>query len=101
MRRRPPRFAPRFPYSSMGDSGRTARRRCWFCAEAEAWLPRRRGSPPATATKEIAVSESTQDQPDEAADKASKPGEQDTDTVAGLPDKEPESKDAEQSKQDQ
>src|SRR4051794_12576730 len=87
-------------YSTWGTRP-TARRRRWFCAEAEAWLPRRRGSPPATATKEIAVSESTQDRPDEAADKASKPGEQDTDTVAGLPDKEPESKDAEQSKQDQ
>jgi hypothetical protein len=57
--------------------------------------------PPIPASEEIAVSESTQDQPDEAEEKASKPGEQDTDTVAGVPKKAPESKDGEQSKQDQ
>jgi hypothetical protein len=60
--------------------------------------------PPVPATEEIAVSESTQDRPDaadEADEKAPKPGEQDTDTVAGVPKKAPESKDGEQSKQDQ
>jgi hypothetical protein len=56
---------------------------------------------PVSATKEIAVSESTQDRPDEAEKKASKPGEQDTETVAGQPRKAPESTDGEQSKQDQ
>ena len=54
-----------------------------------------------SATKEIAVSESTQDRPDEAEEKASKPGEQDTETVAGQPRKAPESTDGEQSKQDE
>ena len=44
------------------------------------------------------MSESTQDRPDEDA---SKPGEQDTETVAGRPKKAPESTDMEQSKQDQ
>ena len=47
------------------------------------------------------MSESTQDRPDEADDKAPKPGEQDTDTVAGVPKKAPESKEGEGSKQDQ
>ena len=47
------------------------------------------------------MSESTQDRPDEAGENAPKPGEQDTDTVAGVPKKAPESKDGEQSKQDQ
>ena len=47
------------------------------------------------------MSESTQDRPDEADEKASKPGEQDTETVAGRPKKAPESTDMEQSKQDQ
>jgi hypothetical protein len=56
---------------------------------------------PVSATKENAVSESTQDRPDEADEKASKPGEQDTETVAGRPKKAPESTDMEQSKQDQ
>jgi hypothetical protein len=46
------------------------------------------------------VSESTQDRPDEADEKAPKPGEQDTDTVAGVQ-KAPESKDGEQTKQDE
>ena len=41
------------------------------------------------------MSESTQDRPDEAA------GEQDTETVAGVPKKAPESSDGEQSKQDE
>jgi hypothetical protein len=72
-----------------------------FCLDAEAWLPRRRGSPPVPATEEIAMSESTQDRPDEADEKAPKPGEPDTETVAGQPKKAPESKDGEQqSKQD-
>ena len=47
------------------------------------------------------MSESTQNQPDEADEKAPKPGEQDTETVAGVPKKAPESKDDEQSKQNQ
>jgi hypothetical protein len=49
-----------------------------------------------TATEEIAVSESTQDRPDEADDQAPKPGESDTETVAGQPRKSPESKEGEQ-----
>ena len=49
------------------------------------------------------MSESTQDRPDEADDDpAPKPGEPDTETVAGQPRKSPESKDGEQeSKQDE
>jgi hypothetical protein len=48
------------------------------------------------------VSEPTQNQTDEADENAPKPGEQDTETVAGQPRKAPESKDGEQpSKQDQ
>ena len=47
------------------------------------------------------MSESTQDRPDEADEKAPKPGEPGTETVAGQPKKAPESKDGEQSKQDE
>jgi hypothetical protein len=50
------------------------------------------------------VSESTQDRPDEGQEvdeQAPKPGEQDTETVAGNPKKPPKSKDGEQSKQDE
>ena len=48
------------------------------------------------------MSESAQDRPDEADEQAPKPGEQDTETVAGVPKKAPESSDGEQqSKQDQ
>lgn len=48
------------------------------------------------------MSESTQNRPYEAAEKAPKPGEPDTETVAGQPKKAPASKDGEQqSKQDQ
>jgi hypothetical protein len=47
------------------------------------------------------VSESTQDRPDEADEKATKPGEQDTETVAGFPKEAPDSKEGEQSKQDE
>ena len=48
------------------------------------------------------MSESTQDRPDNTDENAQKPGEQDTETVAGQPKKAPESKDGEQpSKQDQ
>jgi hypothetical protein len=48
------------------------------------------------------MSESPQDRPDEADEKAPKPGESDTETVAGVPKKAPESTDSEQqSKQDQ
>jgi hypothetical protein len=72
-----------------------------MCLDAKAWLPRRRGSTAGPAIEEVAVSESTQDRPDEADEKAPKPGEQDTETVAGVPKKAPESKDDEQSKQDQ
>ncbi len=45
------------------------------------------------------MSESTQDRPAEADEKAPKPGEQDTETVAGQPRKAPDSK--QQSKQDE
>jgi len=38
---------------------------------------------------------------DEVDEKAPKPGEQDTETVAGMPTKPPESKEGEQSKQDE
>jgi hypothetical protein len=47
------------------------------------------------------MSESAQDQPEEVDENAAKPGEQDTETVAGVPKKAPDSKDDEQSKQDQ
>jgi hypothetical protein len=47
------------------------------------------------------VSESTQDRPDQADEQTPKPGERDTETVAGQPLKAPESKDGEQSKQDE
>ena len=47
------------------------------------------------------MSEPAQDQPTEVDEKAPKPGEQDTETVAGVPKKAPDSKDGEQSKQDQ
>jgi hypothetical protein len=51
------------------------------------------------------VSESTQDRPDKADEKddekTQKPGEQDTETVAGYPKEAPKSKDGEQSKQDE
>jgi hypothetical protein len=50
------------------------------------------------------VSESTHDRPDEtneADEKAQKPGEEDTETVAGNPKKAPKSKQGEQSKQDE
>jgi hypothetical protein len=54
------------------------------------------------ATEEVAMSESTQDRPDEADEKAPKPGEPDTETEGGFPKEAPESKDGEQeSKQDQ
>jgi hypothetical protein len=49
------------------------------------------------------VSESRDDRLDDAddTDEAPKPGEQDTETVAGNPKKAPESKEGEQSKQDE
>ena len=48
------------------------------------------------------MSESPQDKPDEADEKAPTPGEQDTETVAGQPKNAPESSDGEQqAKQDQ
>jgi hypothetical protein len=48
------------------------------------------------------MSESTQDRPDEADEQAPKPGEPDTETVAGQPRKSPESKDGEyEPKQDE
>ena len=47
------------------------------------------------------MSESTQDRPDKADENAPKPGEQDTETVAGAPKKAPESDGGEQSKQDE
>jgi hypothetical protein len=53
------------------------------------------------ATEEVAVSESTQDRPDEGNEQAEKPGEDDTETVAGLPKKPESADDEQQSKQDQ
>jgi hypothetical protein len=47
------------------------------------------------------MSDSTQDRTEETEEKAPKPGEQDTETVAGQPRKAPASKDGEQSKQDE
>ena len=48
------------------------------------------------------MSETAQDRPDEADENAPKPGEQDTETMAGRPRNAPESKDGEQpSKEDQ
>ncbi len=47
------------------------------------------------------MSESTENRPDEVDEDAPKPGEDDTETVAGQPLKAPESKDGEQSKQDE
>ena len=47
------------------------------------------------------MSESTQTPPEKADEQVVKPGEQDTETVAGQPRKAPESKDGKQSKQDQ
>jgi len=48
------------------------------------------------------MSESTQDRPDDADEQAPKPGEPDTETVAGQPKKPPESTAGEQqSKQDE
>jgi hypothetical protein len=46
------------------------------------------------------MSESPPNQPDDADEKAPKPGEQDTETVAGVPKKAPDSRDGE-SKQDE
>ena len=60
------------------------------------WVDRQHPNP-----EEVAVSDSPKDRPDEADEKAAKPGEQDTETVAGVPKKAPESKDDEPSKQDQ
>ena len=66
-----------------------------------AWLPHRLGRPSGTPqTEEVAVSDSPQDRPDEVDENARKPGEQDTETVAGVPKKAPESKDDAPSKQD-
>jgi hypothetical protein len=48
------------------------------------------------------MSDTTQDRPDQPDEDAPKPGEPDTETLAGQPRKAPESKDGEQpSKQDQ
>ena len=55
--------------------------------------------PPVHATEEIAMSESTQDRPDEDDDKVQKPGEPDTETQGGQPKKAPESQ--QQSKQNE
>ena len=58
--------------------------------------------PSVPAIEEVAMSESAQDRPDEADEKASKPGEQDTETEGGFPKEAPESTDGEQqSKQDE
>jgi hypothetical protein len=47
------------------------------------------------------MSDSTKDRPDAADEKAQKPGEHDTETVAGVPKKAPDSTDGKQSKQDE
>jgi hypothetical protein len=47
------------------------------------------------------MSESEHDRPDQADENTQKPGEDDTETVAGQPKKAPDSKDGEQSKQDE
>jgi hypothetical protein len=47
------------------------------------------------------MSEHGQDQQDETQENATKPGEQDTETVAGVPKKAPDSKDDQGSEQDQ
>ena len=47
------------------------------------------------------MSESTQNLSEEAEEQTQKPGEQDTETVAGVPKNAPESTDGEQSKQDE
>ena len=47
------------------------------------------------------MSESTQDRPDEADERAPKPGEPDTETEAGFPKGRPSRGDEQQSKQDQ
>jgi hypothetical protein len=57
-----------------------------------------------STTQEVAVSESTENQTDETTEtdeKAQKPGEEDTETVAGYPKEAPKSKQGEQSKQDE
>jgi hypothetical protein len=51
------------------------------------------------ATEEVAMSESTQDRPDEADDTVQKPGEPDTETEGGQPKEAPESQ--KQSKQNE
>ena len=59
-------------------------------------------APPVHATEEVAMSESTQDRPDEADETAQKPGEPDTETEGGFPKEAPESTDGEeQSKQNE
>jgi hypothetical protein len=47
------------------------------------------------------MSDTPHEHPDEAEETAPKPGEEDTETVAGVPKKAPDSKDGEQSKQDE
>jgi hypothetical protein len=91
----PPRQALSFPYGS------ARLRECPSALETEVRGSRASRVDPGITTEEIAVSESAQDRPDEADEKAPKPGEQDTETVAGVPKKAPESKDGEQSKQDE
>jgi hypothetical protein len=80
----------------------TIHHRLAAASKQEAWLPRRRGSTlPVPATEEVAMSESTQDRPDEANEQE-KPGEPDTETEGGFPKEAPDSKDGEeQTKQDQ
>jgi hypothetical protein len=77
------------------------RRHCCHFLEAKRVCCAGRVAPPVPPTEEVVVSDSTQDRPDEADEKAPKPGEQDTETVAGVPKKAPESKEGEQSKQDE
>jgi hypothetical protein len=85
-------------------SGRAARAAA-NASKRQPWHSRRCSNVRCPQTEEVAVSESTQDQPDQpdqADEQAPKPGEQDTETVAGNPKKAPESRAREvQSKQDQ
>jgi hypothetical protein len=71
------------------------------CAAAHASMQKRGCrtgwvAPPVPATEEVAMSESTQDRPDEADEQTPKPGEPDTETEGGFPQEAPDSKDGEE-----
>jgi hypothetical protein len=89
----------RAPRSGRLVRGQGARPRAPEAQASRLW---RRGSTAVSHNQEVAMSESPQDRPDEVDENAPKPGEPDTETVAGQPRKAPESKDGEeQTKQDQ